>query len=202
MKLLASTTSPFARKCRITVLEKGLSDCVDVIWASPFNDDAVAQDLRLANPLNKIPTLVLDTGEAIFGSHVICEYLDGLSQQNPLLPPNGPDRFRQLTRIALADGLMEAAFNLVMEQRRPKHAQSVEWIERWSQNIGRAIEVIDWRVPIGTPPEFGLAEIGLACALDYLEFRLPDMEFLSHSAREWRQRYNNFSSLKITIPSS
>jgi len=76
MKLYSSQLSPFARKVRVLILEKDLQDRVEIIDSNPY--EATAEHLR-ANPLSKVPTLVLENGESIYDSYVICEYLDALS---------------------------------------------------------------------------------------------------------------------------
>ena len=43
-------------------------------------------DVMAANPLNKIPTLFLDDGTALYDSRVICEYLDTLHAGPKLIP--------------------------------------------------------------------------------------------------------------------
>ncbi len=200
MKLFASSTSPFARKCRIVIIEKGLSETVEIIWTSPFEEGPDAKQLRRVNPLNKIPALLLGSGETVFDSRVICEFLDGLSEQNPLIPSSGKARLEALTRIALADGILDAAFNIVMELRRPEAIRSEHWISRWLQNIQRAIEFTDWDKRGETSPNFELSNIGLVCALDYLDFRLPEFDLVSEPARKWRAGFSRFTSLELTAP--
>ena len=81
MRLLSSPTSPYARKVRMTLIEKGLADQVTVDAAVPLGTAEEAAAVRRVNPLAKIPALVLDTGEALYDSPVICEYLDSLGTE-------------------------------------------------------------------------------------------------------------------------
>jgi glutathione S-transferase len=60
MKLFWSTSSPFARKVRVLLREKQLADRVEEIECNPFSDPPA---LRAANPLGKIPTLLLPSGD-------------------------------------------------------------------------------------------------------------------------------------------
>ena len=82
MKLVASLTSPYARKIRVVLAEKGLPFelAVDIPWLA---------DTRVPgyNPLGKVPALVADDGEVWFDSPVIAEYLDTLA--GPALLPVG-----------------------------------------------------------------------------------------------------------------
>ena len=74
LKLIGTNSSPYVRKVRIVMAEKKLeySYVIDNVWAA---DTGIAH----ANPLGKVPCLVLDAGEALFDSRVIVEYLDVLS---------------------------------------------------------------------------------------------------------------------------
>ncbi len=74
MKLIGSHTSPFIRKVRIVMAEKKI-DCelvLEDVWAS-------ASKIYDFNPLGKVSCLILDDGEAVFDSRVICEFVDTLT---------------------------------------------------------------------------------------------------------------------------
>lgn len=197
MKLLYSPTSPYARKVRITAIEKGLADRVEIVGVDVLGKpDTVRSD----NPLAKIPTLVLDDGTAIFDSPVICEYLDGLTPQPLLLPKEGAARFAVLKRQALADGVMDAAFNFVMERRRPEAQRSEEWSTRWRNAMSHAIAALEAEWTPDAP--FDLGWIATIAAIDYVEFRLGDLGLLKeaqHLAR-WRAAIAARPSIAATAP--
>ena len=114
MKLIASLTSPYARKVRIVLAEKKI-DCPleeDVPW----NADTRVGDY---NPLGKVPVLELDDGSTLYDSRVIAEYLDNISPVSRILPQE--NRLLIATRRweALADGIVDAAVAIVLEKRRP-----------------------------------------------------------------------------------
>ena len=73
MKLLASLTSPFARKVRVLLQEKGLA--CELVVDVPWNADTHVPD---HNPLGKVPVLVRDDGRPLYDSRVIAEYLEPL----------------------------------------------------------------------------------------------------------------------------
>ena len=83
MQLIYAKPSPYSRKARVTVLEKGLADRVEEIVVSPLEDPAALLD---ANPLGKVPALRLDDGRCLYDSWVICEYLDSLAPTPRLIP--------------------------------------------------------------------------------------------------------------------
>ncbi len=108
MQLIYAPASPFARKVRVLASETGLLARLELI------ETAVApvtlyQQVNAQNPLGKIPVLMLDGGEALYDSRVICEYLDSLHDQARLFPADPGKRWKTLRLAALADGLMEAA---------------------------------------------------------------------------------------------
>lgn len=196
MKLLYSPTSPYARKVRIAAIEKGVADRIEIVGVDVLGKpDMVRGD----NPLAKIPTLVLDDGSSLYDSVVICEYLDTLAP-TPKLIPDGAARFDVLKRQALADGAMDAAFNLVMERRRPETQRSEEWTTRWTNAITHALSALDAQVDDKAP--FDLGWIAALCARDYVEFRLGDLGLAARTPAltAWRASLADRPSVAISNP--
>lgn len=175
MQLYYAAASPFARKVRVLVREKGLQARVDEILVNPF---ANPEDLHAVNPLGKIPALLLSDGTALFDSPVICEYLDTISGAPRLLPKEGEKRWQVLCMQALADGIMDSAVAMIYESRRPETLRSTEWQQRRQQSILRSIRVLDDDSSL-LSGAVNIGSIAVACALGYLDFRLPDLN--------WRQ---------------
>lgn len=198
MKLYFTPTSPYARKVRMVVSEKGLKDRIDLTVSDPFGE---GETLNAANPLGKVPALVLDGGEVLFDSPVICAYLDTLSDVNPLIPADPTRRWGVLTAAALADGMLDAAFALVMERRRPQAQQSPLWQDRWSDAIQRSVGALDADIAV-VSGDLSLAQIGLGAALGYLDFRLAEMDWrkdhpdISH----WFAAFSERPSMQLTHP--
>ena len=194
MKLFTSDTSPYGRKVRIVVAEKGLGERIEVVPISPFAADVSA--LAAVNPLIKIPTLISEQGRALYDSRVICEYLDGLAPAPVLIPASGPARIDVLRRQALADGLMDAAFNLVMERKRAH--PDAEWSARWTGAILRAAQAMEADVS----DTFDLGAIACAAALGYADFRLADLEWGKHApkAAAWWAGVRERPSVASTAP--
>jgi len=164
MRLLYSALSPFARKVRVLALEKGLADGIVLEPAAPYQDEAV----RAVNPLNKIPTLITADGEAIYDSAVICDYLDGLAEPH-LIPAVQPDRHRALTLEAAADGMGDAALQVVRERIRPESEHRQDLFDRQQKAIEAALNLFE---SAGLSTErFAIAEIAVAAQLGYLDAR-------------------------------
>ncbi len=126
--------------------------------------------LAAANPLSKLPALVLADGTQLYDSRVICEYLDTLAPAPVLFPSTGLARFACLTRGSLADGIMESALLIVYERRyRPLEKHVPEWLARQQAKIDGGLAAFDKAPPAG-PLDY--SHIALACALGYLDLRL------------------------------
>ncbi|CTQ56918.1 putative GST-like protein YibF [Roseibium album] len=199
MKLYFANTSPYARKARMVILEKGLADQVETVFQNPFDE---SPDLKKANPLGKVPALVTDDGNTVFDSPIICAYLDSLSPETMLIPADEA-RWNVLTSEALADGILDAAFSIVMERRRPEEQQSSMWLERWQTGIQRTISAVDADL---TPfvGDLTLAQIALGAALGYLDFRLPDIDWRASNPAisAWFADFTTRPAMKATDPAN
>ena len=187
MKLIGSLSSPYVRKVRIVMAEKKLDFQLELedVWA---NDKILK-----SNPLGKVPCLVLSGGEAVFDSRVIVEYLDTRSPVSRLIPEGSRERIEVRTWEALADGLMDAAILVRLEQTWPGRTaeqRSQAWVDRQMGKIDACIGAIS--TGLGDKPwcsgiHLSLADIAVGCALGYLDFRFP--------AVQWREPHANLARL-------
>jgi glutathione S-transferase len=187
MKLIGSLTSPYVRKVRVVMAEKKLD--FQLVLEDPWSADEVLK----ANPLGKVPCLVMEGGEAVFDSRVIVEYLETLSPVGKLIPPSGRERIEVRTWEALSDGVLDAAVNARMEQvwaGRTDLQRSQAWIDRQMSRVDSALAAMSKGLAekswcMGT--HFSLADVAVGCALGYLDFRFP--------AIDWRSRHGNLARL-------
>jgi glutathione S-transferase len=196
MKLYFAPPSPFARKARTVVLEKGLEGRIELVAVSPLEDPPA---LLAANPLGKIPALALDDGTSVYDSPVICEYLDSLAPQPPLYV-TGTGRFVQQRRLALVDGLLDAAVAVRLEAMRPPERQHVPWMDRQRRAVTRALGVLESeREALATPDMVHLAAV---IALEYLDFRLPELDWRAAHPQlaAWHAQAHERPSLAATRP--
>jgi glutathione S-transferase len=188
MKLIGSITSPYVRKVRIVMLEKKLDYqfVLEDVWAA----DTSMPD---ANPLGKVPCLVMEGGEAVFDSRVIVEYLDTLSPVGKLIPSAGRERAEVKTWEALADGLLDAALLARMEAvwtGREDGQRSQAWIDRQLDKIQHALGAMSTGLgdkAFCSGIHLSLSDIAVGCALAYLDFRFPQID--------WRTPYANLHKL-------
>jgi glutathione S-transferase len=169
MQLRSSPSSPFGRKVKMATYILGFDDQVTPVLTDTLDPDDSICDV---NPLGKIPALE-DDGTIYYDSRVIMEYLDAKAGGGKIIPASGLTRYEVLTRAALMDGILDAAILVIYERRmRPedKYVESV--VERQRGKIIRGLEAIaaeNRSYSNGAMPDIG--EIGLACVLDYLDFR-------------------------------
>lgn len=181
MKLYYSNTSPYSRKVRLVIREIGFESDVEELIANPFGEDTQnKRDLISANPLGKIPTLVLSDETALYDSPVICQYLcnlDDSSNTNPLIPIDSGQQLTVMRWEATADGLTDATYNISKERKRSANKQSSACIDMWSSEIKRTLLHIEEHLgeinnsEISSPT---LAHLALASAISYLELRFPE----------------------------
>jgi len=199
MKLLCSPPSPFVRKVRIVALEKQIADRIEIVQAHPWPEPTAITPF---NPLGKVPTLLLDDGSSLYDSPVICEYLDSMGAGPALLPTSLNERLRVLRRQALADGMLDAAVNIVLELRRPQQLRSEAMLERFQSAVRRCVG--QFSVEIEDPGHcFDLGQIAIACAVGYVEFRLPEIDFglsAQLSLSDWWSIVRKRPSLAATAP--
>ena len=187
MKLIGSLASPYVRKVRIVMAEKKLDYQFELedVWTR----DAIMK----SNPLGKVPVLVMEGGEAVFDSRVIVEYIDTRSPVGKLIPETGRERTEVRTWEALGDGLQDAAMLARLEQTwagRSEGQRSAAWVSRQMDKVHACLAAMsqglgDKAWCSGT--HFTLADIATGCALGYLDFRFPHID--------WRGSYPNLSKL-------
>jgi glutathione S-transferase len=165
MKLFFSANSPFVRKARVTAIEKGVIDQIEL-----FVSDRAKRPTELApyNPMLKVPTLIDDDGEPWFDSPVICEYLDTLSPAPVLFPKDGMARWTALRHQALADGGMDDAVRLVYEGQREPGNRSPYWLGRYRAAALGALDTLEAEAA-GFKDDFHIGHIATGCLLGFLD---------------------------------
>ncbi len=178
MELYLNATSPYARLVRIVLLEKGLADTVTLKWCDPWADDA---ELLKANPAGRIPALVTEEGTTLSESMLIAVYLDSVNPNPPMLP--AASRGDVLHLAGLGQNLMDAAFTTVIARKHyGNEIDESELGQRRSRAIQRLLKQLNNE--LGEKQQasnVNLGEIAIAVALDYLAFRLPEVN--------WKEEY-------------
>lgn len=186
MRLIASLGSPYARKVRIVMAEKKIDFelVLDKVWDA---GSVVSQ----SNPLGKVPCLVMEDGGAMFDSRVIVEYLDTLTPVGKLIPAGGRERAEVKCWEALADGLLDAAVAMRVEEthREPAH-RSPAWVDRQAGKVKAALRAMSAGLadhPWCNGNHFTLADVAVGCALMWLDLRFQQFT--------WREEYPKLARL-------
>jgi glutathione S-transferase len=195
MKLVYAGPSPFARKVRVVLAEKGFEREVEEALANPWDEPEV---LTAVNPISQVPVLILDDGAALRDSAVICAWLDAHGA-GPRLIPEGEAQWKVRCAEAAADAIMENVVKLRQEAMRPEAQRSPFHTERWERSVRRALDALEAEGPDGG---FDLGEISLAIALEYIDFRAAHLDWRSgrpNLIARWK-RLASRPSLRATAP--
>jgi glutathione S-transferase len=172
MKLHWSPRSPFVRKVMIVLHEKGLLGEVELVRSVVMLDGPVNTSVLRDNPLGKIPALVLDDGQVLFDSRVICAYLDTLDGGAPVLPAAPAARFATMRWEALGDGLTD-----ILVLWRSLHAKGIGADDPVSRSfqakVRAALARLEAEAADLAAAEFSVGHAAIVCALGQLDFRYP-----------------------------
>ncbi|APO50037.1 glutathione S-transferase family protein [Bradyrhizobium diazoefficiens] len=175
MFLIGQYDSPFVRRVAIALRLYGLA-----FEHRPWSTFGDADKIAPYNPLRRVPTLVLDDGEALIESAIILEYLDELvGEGKAMLPRSGAERRQHLRICALASGLGDKAVSLLYERVLRKE-QLALWVERCQAQIGDVLGVLDAeRAKVTTPywlgDRIGHADIAVACVVRFTREAHPQL---------------------------
>jgi glutathione S-transferase len=181
-RLISATPSPYARKVRIALLEKGIPFGLQT--EVPWHADTATPAY---NPLEKLPVLVLPDGRGIYESRFILEWLE-VKHPTPRLLPDDADSVLAARQVeVIADGVCDAVVLLFFERRRA--APSEAWMARQRRKVEGGVRALAALAGEGflVGDRFGLADIAAGTALGYLAVRFPEFD--------WRARYPALAAL-------
>jgi glutathione S-transferase len=174
MKLIYAPVSPYARKCRIIAIEATVAH--ELLTDNPNVPESIVGQF---NPLGKVPALILDDGQCIFDSIVICEYFARNSAT--LIPAEFNARIDAKVWEAIGDGICDAALAARMEGLRKEITEeSKVLIARQRGKISAALAFAAKRLGEKTlcvGSQFTLADAAMIAALGYLSTRFPDIDW-------------------------
>lgn len=168
MKLLYTPIKGYVHTVEAVINYTELRDKIEPVPTRPFDADT---PLPTINPLGKVPTLVLESGEYLSGGPVVYEYLDSLHRRRKLIPARGIERFRCLRQAWMADGLFDTFVMIVIESWLPQEQQRPAYIQRcWSKVIG-ILDQIERDVP--GYGRIDLAQMRTVGALQFIKLKMP-----------------------------
>lgn len=188
MKLYITDPSPFARKCRIVLRERGLIDRCEEVRVDPYVSDPA---LVAANPVAQVPALVTDDGTVFTDSPLICAWLDDQGVSGDRLIPVGDAQWSVRRLETLADAGLEMGVKWILEKRRPEAERSPTWIARWQEGLGRTLDALEAQDLKATSPDLGVITTGVL--LTWLGFRHPEYD--------WRTGRPSLQALQSSLES-
>jgi glutathione S-transferase len=200
MKLIIAKPSPYARKARIALIEKGIG--FETVVDNPWLADT---RIGASNPLAKIPALVLDDGRVLHDSKVIVEYLETLGRPPVLIPSSPGLRIVHKQIEVIADGVSDAVGLIRQERTRPASMQSADWVARQRRKVDAGIAELsrllgdrEWFTEAG----FALGDIATGCTLGFLDLRFPEFDWRAAAPNLERlfQRLSARPSFAQTLP--
>ncbi|MEM8972420.1 MAG: glutathione S-transferase N-terminal domain-containing protein [Pseudomonadota bacterium] len=183
-RLISATPSPYARKVRIALLEKGIP--FELVTEVPWDQTTTVPQY---NPLEKLPVLICDDGSSIYESSYILEWLEMKFPAPQIFPSDPMERLRARRLEVLADGVCDAVVLTLFEKMRGAEHSSPEWLSRQRRKIEGGIRAIGELIgskEYAVGNEFGLGDLAAGTALAYLDVRIAEFE--------WRTLYPNLAT--------
>ncbi len=184
-QLISATPSPYARKVRIALAEKGLP--FELLTEVPWHASTTTPR---HNPLEKLPVLLLPDGGAVYESSYILQWLELKHPDPPMLPGDVDGKLAARRLEVLCDGVCDALVLTFFERMRPEPCRSAEWLDRQRRKVdGGLLEIArlvgDREFAVGD--RFGLGDIAAGTVVGYLSVRFPELD--------WRARHPNLAAL-------
>lgn len=171
MKLLYTPIRGYVHTVEAVINYAGLRERIEPVAIKPFGDSAA--QLNAVNPLGKVPTLQLDSGDYLAGGPVIYEYLDSLHKRRRLYPSRAPRRWRTLRQAWMADGLFDTFVLIIIESWEPAAQQRGAYLTRCWSKIEAMLDQLDRDA--ATFDRTDIAQLRAIGALQFLELKLAQV---------------------------
>ncbi len=212
MILISATPSPFARKVRMAMIEKGIAFTLqnEVPW------HANTQTPRY-NPLEQLPILIPDDGDPVFESTYLMDWLEHKYPEPSMLPLDPALAMEAKLVHTIAEGVADATVLLFWEMQR-EHI-SAEWAKRQLRKVKGGLTDLNRRVgdrEFVVADRFGLADIAVIALLGMQDTVIetgmiaawqsfaPDMDawnVLYPNLKRFEAHHHDRPSVKETAPS-
>ena len=184
LQLISATPSPYARKVRIALAEKGIA--FELLTEVPWNDTTATPKF---NPLEKLPVLILEDGSSVYESSYILQYLELKYPTPPMLPADVDGILAARKLEVLCDGVCDALVLTFFERMRGESA-SPEWTARQRRKIDGGVKEMARLVGRGewaVGNRFSLGDIAAGTLVGYMAVRFPELP--------WRTQYPDLAAL-------
>ena len=185
MKLVFTPNPEYIHKVLVVAHESQILDKIDYERTRPFDAETIWE----FNPMGKVPSLVLDNGELLFGGLVICQYFDSLASDGKTVFPKDKNRWSALRQMSLGDGMFDATTLLRVEGWRDKAEWNMDYMLRERRKIIGCLDQMEKECPEFSDNDFNIGHICMIGGLSYLDLRNPIEEHAIVSGDEnfsWR----------------
>jgi len=192
MKLIFTPNPEYIHKVIVVAHEGGVLDQLEFVSTRPFD----AETIWDYNPMGKVPSLVMDNGEFLYGGLVICQYLDSLSKSGSSIFPKDSSRWSSLRQMSIGDGMFDATTLLRVEGWRNKAEWNLDYMLRERRKIIGCLDQMNTEVQEMDESIFHIGHICMAGGLSYLDLRNPIREHVIVEGDEmfdWRKDRSNLS---------
>lgn len=201
MKLYTATATPFGRTVEMAAHELGVHGSLTVVptVVAPTKENA---DYQAKAPLRKIPALELGDGSIITDSPVICEYLAHNAGNTALFAKGTAQEWVVKSAYAIARGMADCSVSLRYETfLRPEAMRWDDWIADQQNKVLAGVDYFAANTPIAADT-VTIADISLAAALGYLDFRFDALKWRDGRAplAAWFETMAVRPSFKATEP--
>jgi len=198
VKLLWSSRSPFVRKVVVVAHELGIADRIALERVNVTSKETNA-DVMSRNPLNKIPTLLLDDGSIMIDSPVIAEYLDETFGKGELFGRDTARRWQIRRLHALGDGVMGFNISRLGEKARGEQA-SEAFATAFLAKTNATLDTLEAETDSLAPLTIG--SIAVAVALAHLDFRFAKDGWRDRRPKlaAWHAGFAERPSMRATEP--
>lgn len=192
--------SPYSRKVRVALKEKKLDFelRIEKVWER-------RPEFLAINPAGQVPVFVDEDGTAIIDSSAICEYLEEVYPEPPLLGRTPPQR-AEVRRLAawfdlkFADEVMQNLVGeKVMKRLLGQGVPSSDAIRAGTYNIHYHLDYIGYLIDRRNwlaGEEFSLADIAAGAQISAVDY-IGDVPWDRHPrAREWYARLKSRPSFR------
>jgi glutathione S-transferase len=201
MKLYITYISPYARLARILVLEKAMSERVEIVEAKTR---AIDSPYYRINPSGRVPYLVDDAGIGMEDSQLICSYLDDLDGKPRFYQPLRDSDWDYRRLEATARGFCDGITVWIREMRRPENERSPTLLAHEVARAARLADVFEVEVQRQLLlEEPRMVHLLLALSLEVARARgLGDLTNTRPALAAWLRPISEMPSLRATAPPS
>ena len=174
MKLIGRNLSPYTRRVAVAMNILGVPH--ERVYLSPWQE-AQAKDIRAANPLTRVPILVLDDGETLIESGAMLDHImERVGPAKALIPAAGKDRRACLRITAIGTGILDKGVAAFYERgKRPAEKVHQPWHDHLAGQVTGGFQALEAQptTPWYVGDKMTIADVTAAVAVTFVRRTTP-----------------------------